>query len=174
MDAASVEQAPVDLNRDIFLRTMLRELAGTLQDVVGVAEASGYISVVGGAIGDKINAEYKTALAVDRLTRDQVRDVLVNLKRRIEGEFSILEEDESRIVLVNRVCPFGDKVHGRPSLCMMTSNVFGTIAAQNLGYARVQIEQAIALGHAGCRIVVHLTPTDVSEPNEREYFRVDE
>lgn len=173
MDVVSVEQASVDLNRDIFLRTMLRELAGTLQDVVGLSEASGYISIVGGAIGEQINAGYKRALAVDRLTRDQVRDVMVSLKRRIEGDFSILEEDETRIVLVNRVCPFGDMVRGRPSLCMMTSNVFGSIAAQNLGYARIQIEEAIALGHAGCRIVVHLTPVDLPKPNEREYFRIE-
>jgi hypothetical protein len=31
----------VPLERDLFLRTLLRELAGTLQDVVGLDEASG-------------------------------------------------------------------------------------------------------------------------------------
>ncbi len=29
----------------------------------------------------------------------------------------------------NRLCPFGELVRDRPSLCMMTSNVFGYIAA---------------------------------------------
>ena len=57
------------------------------------------------------------------------------------------------------------------SMCMMTSNVFGSIAAQNLGYARVEIEEAIALGDAGCRVVVYLRPSDEPEPNAREYFR---
>ncbi len=169
-----VRDAPVPLERDIFLRTLLRELSGTLEDVVGIAEASGYISVVGGAIGERIDADYRRALAVDRLTREQVRDVLIDLKRRIQGDFYIIEEREDRIVLGNRACPFGDLVKGRPSLCMMTSNVFGSITAQNLGYARVEIEEAIALGHDGCRIVVLLTPNDASASNGREYFRYDE
>ncbi len=173
-DAARVQDAPVELERDLFLRVLLRELSGTLEDVVGVAEASGYISVVGGAMGERINAEYRRALSVDRLTREQVRDVLVDLKRRIQGDFFVVEEHEDRIVLGNRACPFGSLVEGRPSLCMMTSNVFGSITAQNLGYARVEIEQAIALGHPGCRIVVHLTPNDIPAANSREYFRIEE
>jgi hypothetical protein len=33
-------------------------------------------------------------------------------------------------------------------MCMMTSNVFGHIAVQNLGYAHVALEQTIARGIA--------------------------
>ena len=51
-----IEQLDVPLERDIFLRTLLRHLAGTLQDVVGIDEASGFVSVVGQKIGDEINA----------------------------------------------------------------------------------------------------------------------
>ncbi|TJZ79937.1 methanogen output domain 1-containing protein [Paracoccus hibiscisoli] len=170
---SAVQHAPVDLERDIFLRSLLRELAGTLESVVGVTEASGYISVVGGAIGEQIDASYRAALKVDRLDRRQVQDVLVDLKRRIKGDFFIIEEREDRIVLGNRACPFGKFVEGRPSLCMMTSNVFGSITAQNLGYARVEIEEAIAAGHPGCRVIVHLKPLETIEPNAREYFRVE-
>lgn len=170
----AVRDAPVALERDLFLRALLRELAGTLESVVGLAEASGYISVVGGAMGDTINAEYRRALQVDRLDRAQVRDVLVDLKRRIQGDFHIIEEREDRIILGNRACPFGSYVEGRPSLCMMTSNVFGSITAQNLGYARVEIDEAIARGDAGCRVVVHLRPSEVAEPNSREYFRIED
>lgn len=171
---AIVEDAPVDLDRDLFMRAMLRELAGALEEVVGLAEASGYISVVGGAIGEQINSAYRRGLSVDRLTRDQVSAVLLDLKRRIDGDFFVLAEDDDRIVFGNRACPFGSMVKGRPSLCMMTSNVFGSITAQNLGYARVEIEEAIALGHSGCRIVVHLKPGDSSAFSNREYFRVEE
>jgi predicted ArsR family transcriptional regulator len=168
---APVAAAPLPLERDLFLRSLLRELAGTLQDVVGVDEASGYISVVGGAIGEQIDKAYRSALHVDRLSREQARDVLVDLKRRIQGDFYVVEESEDRIVLGNKACPFGSFVEGRPSLCMMTSNVFGYIVAQNLGYARVEIPESIATGHPGCRVVVHLRPDPAVEPNAREYFR---
>ncbi len=173
-EAAKVHEVKIELERDFFLRVMLRELSGALQEVVGVAEASGYISIVGSAIGDRINADYRRALSVDRLTREQVLEVLVDLKRRIQGDFYVLEEHEDRIVLGNRVCPFGNMVEGRPSLCMMTSNVFGAITAQNLGYAAVEIEEAIALGHTGCRIVIHLTPRSPPAANAREYFRIED
>jgi predicted ArsR family transcriptional regulator len=169
---SGVAAAEIPLERDVFLRTLLRHLAGTLQDVVGLDEASGFISVVGQRIGEEINAGYKTALAVSHLDREQVADVLVDLKRRIQGDFYIIEESEDKIVLGNRACPFGDKVLGRPALCMMTSNVFGTIAAENLGYSKVSLEKTIARGDQECRVVVYLKPTDKAEEAEgRQYFR---
>jgi len=55
---------------------------------------------------------------------------------------------------------------------MMTSNVFGSIAADNLGYSKVVIEQAIARGDAGCRVVVYLKPTPEADAAPgREYFK---
>ncbi len=160
----------IGLERDVFTRTLIRELAGTLQDVVGLEDASGYISVVGTAIGEQIDVTYKNAFSVDRLTREQVADVLVDLKRRIQGDFFVIQQTEDRIVLGNRVCPFGDLVRDRPSLCMMTSNVFGHIAAQNLGYSAVDLEQTIAEGHSGCRVVVYLRSSDTVPSSAREYF----
>jgi predicted ArsR family transcriptional regulator len=101
-----------------------------------------------------------------------VRDVLVDLKRRIRGDFYVLAEDDGKVVLGNRACPFAEKIEGRPALCMMTSNVFGVIAAENLGYAKVSLEQTIAEGHRECRVVVYLkqTPEAESAPG-REYFQ---
>ena len=55
---------------------------------------------------------------------------------------------------------------------MMTSNVFGTIAAQNLGRAKVVLEQTIATGAPSCRVVVHLQPSaEASAAQGRDYFR---
>lgn len=162
------------LDRDLFLRALLRELAGALERVVGVEEASGYISLVGGAIGEGMDADYRRALGVERLSRGQIQEVLVDLKRRIQGDFYLIEETEERIVLGNRACPFGAHVHGRTSLCMMTSTVFGFIAAQNLGYACVEIEESIAAGHPECRVAVHLGPGAANRPRAREYFRLEE
>src|SRR5690606_33170413 len=151
---------------------LLRHLSGTLQSVVGLEEAAGFISVVGQEMGDEVNQAYIDGLAVDSLTREQVAEVLVDLKRRIEGDFYIIEQDDDKIVLGNRACPFGDKVVDRPALCMMTSNVFGTIAADNLGYSKVVIEEAIALGDPGCRVVVHLNKSTESDAAEgREYYK---
>lgn len=161
----------VPLDRDLFLRTLLRELAGTLQDVVGLEDASGFVSVVGQNMGRQIDEDYRKALGVGRLDREQVAQVLVDLKARIAGDFYIIEQDDEKIVLGNRACPFGEKVIGRPALCMMTSNVFGSIAADNLGYAKVELGETIARGFPACRVIVHLQPTAAAEAaSGREYF----
>jgi predicted ArsR family transcriptional regulator len=163
---------PISLERDGFLRSMLRELSGTLQDVVGLDEASGFISVVGQHIGDELNAGYRTALGVETLDHEQVANTLVDLKRRIQGDFTVVQQDESRIELTNTRCPFGDKVLDRPALCMMTSNVFGSIAAENLGYARVELRETIAEGHGRCHVIVHVSAAErVAEVHGREYFK---
>jgi hypothetical protein len=172
VDAIRIENLKVPLDRDIFMRSLIRELAGTLEDVVGLKDASGFVSVVGQSIGEQLNAQYRAALKVDSLTRNQVRDVMVDLKRRIHGDFFVVEEDGEKIVLGNRACPFGDKVAGRESMCMMTSNVFGTIAAENLGYAKVELQETIARGNPECRIVIYLKPTEKADLTEgREYFK---
>ncbi len=168
---STISQMNLPLERDLFLRTLLRHLSGTLQKVVGLEEASGFISIVGQEIGDEINQSYKRALAVSKLSKEQVADVLVDLKRRIQGDFYIIQQDDTKIVFGNRACPFADKVDGRPALCMMTSNVFGSIAADNLGYSKVVIEQAIARGDRECKVVVYLKPTpEALAAQGREYF----
>ena len=168
----AVKNLTIPLERDVFLRTLIRELAGTLQDVVGLEEASGFISVVGQNIGKQINHDYKAALEVSHLTRDQVADVLVDLKKRIQGNFYIIEQTNEKIVLGNSACPFAEQVIGRPAMCMMTSNVFGSITADNLGYAKVELQETIAMGASGCRVVVYLKPTLEAEASQgREYFK---
>lgn len=162
----------VPLNRDVFMRTLIRELSGTLQEVVGTDEAAGFISVVGRNMGNQINEEYKKALRVENLDQKQVGEVLVDLKRRIKGDFYIVEESDEKIVLHNRVCPFENKVIDRPAMCMMTSNVFGFIAAENLDYAKVELKETIAGGDNRCVVKVYLKSTEESENAEgREYFK---
>ena len=166
-----VEQVNIPLERDLFMRTLIRELSGLLEEMIGLDEASGFISVVGQNIGSEIDQTYRHALKVPKLNRQQVSKVLVDLKHRINGDFYIIEQDDEKIVLGNRSCPFGDKVKDRPSLCMMTSNVFGTITAENLGYAKVALDKSIARGDSECHAVVYLQATDEAETSDGlEYF----
>lgn len=153
-------EAPISRDRDRFTRELLRELADILEVRLGLEETASYIAMVGHRIGDEMNSEYRAAAGKPRLDVHEVAAALVDLKRRIEGGFSIESIDEEKIVLVNTACPFGEYVKGRRSLCMMTSSVFGHVAADNLGYARVDLEETIARGAPGCRVVVYLDEGD--------------
>ena len=165
------ESFPIERDRDQFLRELLRELVGVLQDIVGLEDAEGYISIVGSRIGKLMNQEYREMTNSDRLDHKQVAAAMVDLKQRIQGGFRIESINEEAIILSNTRCPFGTYVEGRPAMCMMTSNVFGRIAADNLGYAAVSIENAIARGDSGCRVVISLTEkkSDASS-HVREYY----
>ncbi|SMY08480.1 methanogen output domain 1-containing protein [Flavimaricola marinus] len=169
--AEPVADAQLSLDRDVFFRRLLRDLSGTLEGVVGIEAAEGYISTVGGQVGLWINQSYREALGKPKLDAEAVAAVCVDLKKRIGGDFHLISADEDKMVFGNNRCPFGEMVLGRTSLCMMTSNVFGRISADNLGYARVELDQTIAKGDPGCRVVVHLRPNDEAPPDAREYYQ---
>ena len=154
---------PIPLDRDRFSREMLRELAETLTRHLGPERAADLVSEVGERAGANIDMYYRAALKSVNLTRAEIAAALVDLKRRIEGDFYVIEQDEEKIVLGNRACPFGAKVIDRPALCMMTSSVFGAITSQNLGYAKVELKETIARRHKECRVVVYLRPSDAAE-----------
>lgn len=55
----------------------------------------------------------------------------------------------------------GNAVRQAPSLCRMTSSVLGGIAARNSdGPVTVLLEERIAVGDPGCRVVVQLQDED--------------
>ena len=93
-----IKNLDIPLERDGFSRSLIRELTGLLEEMVGLAEASGFISVVGQRMGTEIDEYYKHALQVQKLDKQQIRDVLVDLKTRIQGEFYLIEADENKIV----------------------------------------------------------------------------
>ena len=170
-----VKDLSIPLERDGFMRNLIRELSGLLEDMVGLEETSGFISVVGQNIGTQINKLYRQEMNVPQLNREQVAEVLVDLKHRINGEFYLVEQDDAKIVLGCKACPFAEKVKDRSSLCMMTSNVFGVITADNLGYAKVDLEKTIARGDTECRVVVYLNSDNeqTQAANGREYFEAE-
>jgi hypothetical protein len=57
-------------------------------------------------------------------------------------------------------------------MCMMTSNVFGIVAAENLEHTKVVLEDTIAEGAAQCRVTVYLTnSTAAASATGRDYFK---
>jgi predicted ArsR family transcriptional regulator len=168
-----MSELSIALDRATFLRGLLGNLADTLEQVIGLQDATGFVSLVGQRLGEEYEERYRTAAKAKRLSRAQVAQAMVDFKRRIEGDFYIIEESDEKIVLGNRACPFAERVQGHPSLCMITSSVFGVMASQNLGYARVVLEKTIAQGHPGCHVVIWLKPPDQGAVVEgREYFQV--
>jgi len=171
-DKQKVEELDLSLKRETFLLSLVKEITKSLQTVVGSEHAEGMISIVGTEIGRNIKKEYCKALNLSKIPKEQLSNVLIDLKSRINGSFYIIEENEKKIVLGNTSCPFGADIKGKPAACMMTANVFGHIASDTHGYARVNVEESIAKGHNGCRVVIYLEEGNDDSPG-REFFRID-
>ena len=84
-----LSSADIQLDRDIFLRALLRELSGTLENVVGLDDASGFISVVGQRVGEWIEAEYRAVLGSSQMDREQVTAVLNEYLEVFQGVASL-------------------------------------------------------------------------------------
>jgi anti-sigma regulatory factor (Ser/Thr protein kinase) len=146
--------------KESFLRALVVQLSQAVEEHQGHDAAEAAVAQVGTDVGGQMEAEYRLATeVVGRLTPQQLGECYVRLKHAIDGEFSVVEATAERIVLENTRCPFGDTVRRAPALCRMTSSVFGGIAARNSPHgASVVLEERIAVGDPGCRVVVHLGP----------------
>ena len=170
-DEGNEKRADFKLDRDLFLRQMVRDISGTLEEVVGLEEANGFLALTGQRIANNVVEPIRNRMG-DHPTTEDLGEALCDFKSRIRGDFYVIEASEDRLVVGNRACPFGIHVDGRPSLCMVTSNIFGTIAADSFGYARIDLEQTIAMGDKECRVVVHLKRDNTPPSGSiREYFR---
>jgi anti-sigma regulatory factor (Ser/Thr protein kinase) len=145
-------------SRESFLRALVVQLGQAVEHAGGPGMSEHVVAEVGITVGGQMEAEYRAAKdVVARLDPEQLADCFVRLKHAIEGRFYVVEISEDRIVLGNERCPFGNAVRKAPALCRMTSAVFGGIAARNHDDgAAVVLEERIAVGDPGCRVVVHL------------------
>ena len=145
-------------SRDVFLRALVVQLSQAIEHAGGPDLSEDVVAEVGIMVGGQMEAEYRAAKeVVERLSPEQMADCFVRLKHAIDGRFYVAEITEDRIVLGNERCPFGNAVRKSPALCRMTSAVFGGIAAHNHDDgAAVVLEERIAVGDPGCRVVVHL------------------
>jgi predicted ArsR family transcriptional regulator len=146
--------------KEAFLRALVVEMSRTIEAHHGPDAAEAVIAQVGTDVGGQMETEYRVATEiVGALTPEQLGECYVRLKHAIDGQFSVVEATRERIVLENRRCPFGEAVRHAPALCRMTSSVFGGLAARNHpDGATVLLEERIAVGDPGCRVVVFLGP----------------
>ncbi|WP_305970126.1 MULTISPECIES: methanogen output domain 1-containing protein [unclassified Mameliella] len=145
-----------DLNPKGFFADIVGALSGTLQEVVGMDEASAFVARVGDDMGRSIADRYRDDDGALPAEPAEIGRILCDLKQKIGGHFELIEAGPDKLVFTASSCPFGRRVEGRPSLCMMTTNVFGRIAAEANGYASVEIDEALSIGHSRCHVTVHL------------------
>ncbi len=155
------------MKQDNFFADIVGNLAGALENTVGLRDAEGFITEVGTLIGEGVSDLYKTGKPS---TTQDIARILVDLKDRIGGEFKVESVTDEQIILTNTRCPFAHRVEGRPSLCMMTTNVFGRVVADRNGYAHVLVDDSIAHNGKGCHVTVTLSSELAPDAQGFEFF----
>ncbi|MVF23079.1 AAA family ATPase [Methylocaldum sp. BRCS4] len=152
-----------------FLQTFVIELMDACE-AAGTTQAEQLIERIARSAGrffeEAFRAEYAFEQALDR---QRYADLIIGLKNKIGGNFSLVSSDAECIRVVNTRCPFGDGVKNTPKLCRMTSSVFGGIAARNFGYAKVVLEKRIALNHDGCEVAIYFDKEAARDREGIEY-----
>ena len=166
-DEQNADEPNPDLQR--FLQKMLGSVAGTLEEIVGLEEAKGYMSLVGEQLA------CSTDIAPGRCASAyETGDLFVSMQRQVGGGFRVTSTGVDRVELQSLTCPFGRHVVGRPSLCMITSNMFGRLAAEQHGHVTVELAEAIARGDRRCVVRVNTAPDlEISTDNQRHFFADD-
>lgn len=147
-----------DLSPVFFLQTFILELMHACEQQGG-DHCELLIEHIAKSAGRYFEQTYRDEYGQEGdLNRTCYIDLILSLKNRIGGHFSLASADAGSITVINSRCPFGEGVTNFPELCRMTSSVFGGIAARNFGYAKVEIKQSIARKHGGCEVCIHTDP----------------
>ncbi|WP_093806537.1 hypothetical protein [Stappia sp. ES.058] len=64
---------------------MIGTLAGTLEEVVGIEDASSFVGVVGGKIGDDLASQYVGGMRGQPPGPEMIGAILTDMKARIGG-----------------------------------------------------------------------------------------
>ena len=108
---------------------------------------------------------------VGPLDHAKYRDLIIEIKNKIGGGFSPASSEPGVVRVINTRCPFGEAVKHAPELCQMTSSVFGGIAAQNFGYAKVILDKRIAVGDSMCEVCIHTDPDQANQYQGGDEYR---
>ncbi len=150
---------PMNINKEKFLENVVLDIVENLDK----GDPKAIIHEVSIKIAKQIEQIYKQFYNVQKLSVDQIADAIIDVETKIGGEFKVVEKRSDKIILRVDKCPFTAKVKQAPLLCTFTSNIIGTIAANNSGYSKVHLRRTIAGGDQGCYIVAYLKKTKESE-----------
>lgn len=161
------------LSPSVFLQAFLNEMMRVC-DQHGLNRRDELIEHIGLNAGENFESAYRYEF--DRaapLDAEQYADLIIGIKNRVGGNFSLASSTKDCVRVVNTRCPFGDRVKDFPELCHMTSSVFGGIAARNFGYAKVELRKRIATHDGMCEVCIHSNPQEATKYAGTEYRRDD-
>jgi DNA-binding NtrC family response regulator len=150
------------------LHTLIDEAREVCQDLDATSQMRVSASL-GLSAGHFIEASYRLELGVgSALSIEGYAELIARIDDPAGGRFSVaIAADRSAVLSCTR-CPFNDWRSFSPFLCQMAVSAFGTIAARNFGYAKVEFARRMVSSDR-CEICVHTDPRRGGRRHGEEY-----
>ncbi len=140
-------------------------------DILGTAAALGEaalgpeaislcLDALGPLVGGEVEDQYRKRWNEwKQLTPAQYGYLVADLYGAMGGASALASADAEKVTVNSLRCPFGRTALASESLCTFTSSLFGTIAANNFGYAWVVRKHQTPVSEVECETTVYLTPS---------------
>ena len=115
---------------------------------------------IGAKIGRDVASEYQRTHTVGRpFSREDFVRCIEHLGESWGCGYRKVEEETDRIEFCVGTCPLADAATQYPDICELENGIFGGIAGDELGFAKVCVNRSNGASPKYCRILVHITQT---------------
>ncbi|MEW6544871.1 MAG: LuxR C-terminal-related transcriptional regulator [Nitrospirota bacterium] len=147
-----------------MLQTILSAFLDSTRALVHPSVLQCMLQRIGVQIGRQVSEQHRLTLGLSLpfSRKEYGRCLSQSLPERMGWPCSLLEETADRLRFNIPSCPFGRSVAGNSDFCRLTSGVFGGIAADQFGYAKVCLTQGHGTPPRNCCVTVYIRKTDES------------
>ncbi len=160
--------------RNIDRGLLQATLRGILDSVGAVLHPSALrqaLRQIGIKLGRQASEQYRLVNGVsDPLSRQDYARCLLSLKDIWGWDCVMLDERANSLSLRIPHCPFGSSAASGSELCGLESAVFGGIAADQFGYAKVCLNRGCGTPPQNCLVTIHIRKTDESLAAQGETY----
>lgn len=129
---------PINLNKEIFLKKMTTYLASNLYK----GDNKEALNKAGLELSAYLEKLYKDNYHTEKLSFDQVVDVITDAYKKVGGSFKVLEKDKEKILLRCKKSPFGEDIADSFILFKINAGIIGGLISKSRGYCKVCLKPA--------------------------------
>lgn len=129
---------PVNLNKELFLKKITTYLASNIYK----GEKKEALNKAGLDLSNYLERIYKEHYRVEKLSFDQVIDVIVDVYKKVGGNFKIIEKDSKKLLLRCKKSPFGEDIADSFILFNINAGIMGGLISKSKGYCKVCLKPA--------------------------------
>lgn len=158
---------PVNLNKELFLSKIITYLASNIHK--GEKEES--LNKAGIKVSDYIFKIYSNQYRVEKLNRDQTKDVIIDAFKKIGGYIKVEEDITEKITFVVTRSPFLEDSSDTFIMSKIISGMIGGLLSKSMGYCKVCLKP-VESKKGLYKLIVYLDKTSQSESEKGiEYFQ---